>query len=81
VGAVVGEVLAELPIFLIPADAPAALLILSIAAAGLGVLTLATAYGMWSLQGWGWRLQAALCVIDIPLQARASSRAACRQGA
>jgi hypothetical protein len=70
-GALAGEVLAELPIFLVPAEAPAAVIVLSLAAAGLGAVTLATAYGICSLQAWGRRLQAALCLIDIPLQALA----------
>jgi hypothetical protein len=32
-------------------------------------VALAAAYGMWSLQTWGRQLQAAICMVDIPLEA------------
>ena len=68
-GAAMGEFLADLPFFLVPAEGPVAVILLSIAATVFGAVVLATAYGMWSLQAWGWRLQAIVCFVDILLEA------------
>ena len=35
----------------------------------MAVFSLAMAYGMWSLQAWGRRLAAAICMIDLPVEA------------
>ena len=67
VGAAAGRVLAELPAFLLPAEGPAGLVVLSFAATVLGAVTLATGYGMWRFQPWGWRLQVIVCFTDIGL--------------
>ncbi len=48
-GALMGEMLGELPTFIVPADAPLAVTMLALALAGFGTVALATAYGMWSL--------------------------------
>ena len=69
VGAMTGQVIAELPVFLIPPDSPIVLILVSLAALVLGAFVLATAYGMWSLQTWGWRLQIVVCFTDILLNA------------
>ena len=71
VGAMTGQVIAELPVFLIPPDSPIALILVSLAALVLVAFVLATAYGMWSLQTWGWRLQIVVCFTDILLNAHA----------
>lgn len=68
-GVVAGQVIADLPVFLIPADAPIVLIVVSLAAVAFGAVLLATAYGMWSLQAWGWRLQVVVCFVDILLNA------------
>jgi hypothetical protein len=67
-GVWLGELIGELPVFLIPVHAPLAVTVLSLATAGLGAVVLSAAYGMWTLQAWGRRLQAVLCVVDIPLE-------------
>ena len=68
-GALLGGFLGELPVFLVPADGPVAVVVVSLMTAVFGAVMLATAYGMWSLQAWGRRLQAVICMIDIPLEA------------
>ena len=70
-GVVVGQVVADLPVFLIPPDSPIVLILVSLAALVFGTIVLATAYGMWSLQTWGWRLQIVICFTDILLNAHA----------
>jgi hypothetical protein len=62
------ELIGTLPSFLIPAGAPIAVTVLFLAYAALGAVVLSAAYGMWTLQAWGRRLQAALCLLDIPLE-------------
>jgi hypothetical protein len=70
-GVVVGQGVADLPVFLIPPDSPIVLILVSLAALVFGTIVLATAYGMWSLQTWGWRLQIVVCFTDILLNAHA----------
>jgi hypothetical protein len=67
-GVWLGELIGTLPSFLIPIGAPIAVTVLSFAYATFGAVILAAAYGMWTLQAWGRRLQAALCLLDIPLE-------------
>jgi hypothetical protein len=70
-GAMTGQVIVEPPVFLVPPDSPIVLILVSLAAWVFGALFLATAYGMWSLQTWGWRLQVVICFTDILLNAHA----------
>ena len=70
-GAMTGQVILEPPVFLVPPDSPIVLILFSLAAWVFGALVLATAYGMWSLQAWGWRLQVVVCFTDILLNAHA----------
>lgn len=69
--AMVGRVLAEMPVFLFPTNDSIAFIVLSLVAIAFGALVLATAYGMWSLQVWGWRLQVGVCFTDVILNAYA----------
>ena len=71
VRAVEGQVVADLPVFLFPADVPIVLIVLSVVAMAFGAIALATAYGMWTFQAWGWRLQVVVCFTDILLNAHA----------
>ncbi len=64
-GAMVGQMLAEIPVFLLSTSDPIAVMALSLALATFGAVALAAAYGMWSLQTWGWRLQAIVCLLDL----------------
>jgi hypothetical protein len=70
-GAVVGQVIADMPVFLFSSDDPIAIIVLSLIAIAFGALVLAAAYGMWSLQTWGWRLQVVVCFTDVILNAYA----------
>jgi uncharacterized membrane protein (DUF2068 family) len=51
-----------------PVGAPIAVTVLFLAYAVLGAVVLSAAYGMWTLQAWGRRLQAGLCLFAIPLE-------------
>ena len=63
----VGQVLAEMPAFLVPVRNPLAVIALSLALAAFGAVVLAAAYGMWTFQAWGRRLQAIVCMTDLLL--------------